>query len=77
MSKKRKPYYVRSLLKLKPKIRKMEAEMKRPKPQSDTTVRKTWRVDISYNMMVLIIFTVITVLVCLSPEPLITMTISH
>ena len=74
---KKKPYYVRSLLKLKPKIRKMEAEMKRPKPSPDTTVRETWRVDISYNMMILIIFNILTVLMCFSPDPLITMTISH
>lgn len=48
---KKKPYWVRSLLKLKPRVREIEEEMKRrktvasPMPSKNVAPTKTWKFD--------------------------------
>lgn len=48
---KKKPYWVRSLLKLKPRVREMEEEMKRrktvasPMPSKNVAPTKSWKFD--------------------------------
>ncbi len=87
---KKKPYYIRSLLKLKPRIRQIENVIKQDnvvrqnntikqnnipdKINTNKNIQKTWTINLSRNMVLLIIFLAGLAFIWLSPDSFITVT---